>query len=167
MERYRDEENFEIWVTWIDGFDDPANGSVVGNGATGAPETGQVYEGRQSLPMAYDLVSASFAEATQTFSPALDLTAGAPDTLGIYILGDPNNDAASISLTVTDTGGKSFKVSHRGRAPTLLPVWTLLSVAIGDLSGVNVSSVRSITLSVERADATGRIFADYLHVSSP
>ena len=166
MESYEDEENLEIWVTWMDGFDDPANGSVVGNGATGAPERGQVYEGRQSLPMAYDLASASFAEATQTFSPALDLTVGAPDSLGIYLLGDPNNDAASISLTVTDTGGKSHKVSHRGRAPTLSPAWTLLSVAIDDLSDVNVSSIRAITLGVERAGATGRIFADYLHVSS-
>ena len=167
MERYRDREDFEIWVTWIDGFDDPANGSLVGNGLTGTAETGEVYEGRQSLPMAYDLASASFAEATQAFSPALDLTVGAPADLGIYFQGDPNNGAASVHLTVTDTAGQRLKVSHPNRAATQLTDWTLLSVAIGDLNGVNVSGIRSITLSIEGAGATGRIFADYLHLSRP
>ena len=168
MEGYKDEENLEIWATWMDGFDDPANnGSVVGNGDTGSPERDEVYEGRQSLPMEYDLRSASVAEATQTFGPALDLKVGAPDNLGIYFQGDPNNGAASVYMTVTDSAGKSLKVSHPDLAATLLTDWTLLSVAIGDLSGVNVSRIRSITIGVEGAGATGKIFVDYLHVGRP
>ena len=356
MEAYADEENKEIWATWADGFDDPANGSLVGNGASGTPETDEVYEGGQSLPMEYDLTSASLAEATRTFSPALDLTAGAPDTLGIYFKGDAaelngfyslngntwtdmswnpqkvatsgdmliglaltshagatpataafsnvsttgnvsgdwtqtdiggthpaglfteaggsltlsaggadiwgTNDefrfvhktltgdgsitakvdsletadawtkggvmirdtadtgssfgavyatgtngtryqarlaagvdavsdtpvldgvqqlteepvwvrlerktlnvSAGVYMTLTDTSGRSVKVSHPDPAATLLSDWTLFSVSIGDLSGVTVSSIRSITLGVEGAGATGKIFADYLHVS--
>ena len=355
MEAYADEENKEIWATWADGFDDPANGSLVGNGASGAPETDDVYEGGQSLPMEYDLTSAAMAEATQTFSPALDLTAGAPDTLGIYFKGNAAelngfyslngtlwtdmswnpqkismsgdmlvglaltshagatpatagfsnvsttgnvtgdwtqtdiggthpaglfteaggtftlsaggadiwnaadefrfvhktlsgdgsitarvdsletadawtkggvmirdsaatgssfgavyatgtngtryqarlatginavsdtdvldgvqqiteepvwvrierktvNDGASVYLIVTDSAGRSVKVSHPDPAATLLSDWTLLSVAISDLSGINASSIRSITLGVEGAGAIGKIFADYLHV---
>ena len=352
MEAYKDEEFLEIWATWIDGFDDPANnGSLVG-GVAGIPETDEVYEGGQSLPLDYDLTSASVAEATRTFSPALDLTAGAPDTLGIYFKGgpaqfvenadgsvtmagigadihnmtdefnfaykeltgdgsitvkaeslqdvhtwakagvmirnsldpsdlyvhgiitprdrvevkfrevfatntgggatpenstpfphwlrltrtgnsfsaqhsadgvtweemhssspvtllmldpvviglavtshtgvptvaefsnitvtgnvsagwrleemtveQPDQGAASVYLTVTDSAGQSLKVSHPDPAATLLTDWTLLSVTISDLSGLNVSSIRSITLGVEGAGATGKIFADYLHVS--
>ncbi|MCH8219556.1 MAG: discoidin domain-containing protein, partial [Planctomycetes bacterium] len=30
MESYKDAEFLEIWATWVDGFDDPANGSLVG-----------------------------------------------------------------------------------------------------------------------------------------
>ena len=168
MEGYKDEENLEIWASWADGFDDPGNnGSVVGNGDTGSPERVEVYEGRQSLPMKYDLRSASVAEATQTFGPALDLKVGAPDNLGIYFQGDPNNGAASVTLTVTDSAGKSLKVSHPDPAATLLTDWTLLSVAISDLSGVNVSTIRSMTIGVEGAGATGKIFVDYLHVGRP
>ena len=32
-----DKELKEIWATWVDGFEDPSNGSLVGNGFTGAP----------------------------------------------------------------------------------------------------------------------------------
>ena len=164
MESYKDEEFFEIWATWVDGFDDSANGSLVG-GIAGIPETGQVYEGKQSLPLEYDLTTASVAEATQTFSPALDLTAGAPDNLGIFFQGDPNNGAASVYLTVTDSAGQSIKVSHPDRAATNLTAWTLLSIPFVDMGSLNLSSIRSITFGVEDSGAAGTVFADYLHVS--
>ena len=164
MERYKDEEFFEIWATWVDGFDDPGNGSLVG-GIAGIPETDEVYEGRQSLPLEYDLTTASVAEATQTFSPALDLTVGAPDILGIFFLGDPNNGAASVYLTVTDSAGQSIKVSHPDPAATQFTAWILLNIPFMDMGSLNLSSIRSITFGVEDSGATGTVFADSLHVS--
>ncbi|MCH8218438.1 MAG: hypothetical protein IH892_16895, partial [Planctomycetes bacterium] len=164
MESYKDEEFFEIWATWVDGFDDPANGSLVG-GVAGIPETDEVYEGRQSLPVEYDLTTASVAEATQTFSPSLDLTVGAPDILGIFFQGDPNNGAASVYLTVIDAAGQSVKVSHPDPAATQLTAWTLLNIPFSDMGSLNLSSIRSITFGVEDSGAAGTVFADYLHVS--
>ena len=54
MESYKDEALLEPWATWIDGFEDPSNGALIGNGATGSPETVIVHGGSQSLPLHYD-----------------------------------------------------------------------------------------------------------------
>ncbi len=86
MESYKPEEGLFIWEHWVDGFGDDDNGSVVGNGDD--PEYVEVYEGSQSLPMAYDN-SAPKSEATRTFDPALDLTTGDPDSLDVYFKGIP------------------------------------------------------------------------------
>jgi hypothetical protein len=52
------------------------NGSVVGNGDEA--EKTVVFEGSQSLPMAYDNTSAPLSEATRFFDTAVDLTVGIP-----------------------------------------------------------------------------------------
>jgi hypothetical protein len=86
MESYQPEEGLFIWETWVDGFGDDDNGSVVGNGDD--PEYTEVYEGSQSLPMAYDN-TAPRSEATRSFDPPLDLTTGDPDSLDVYFKGLP------------------------------------------------------------------------------
>lgn len=168
MERYNlDEEPLEIWAFWADGFDDPANGSLVGTTFfRNEAERNRAYEGKQSMPMFYDNTSAAVAEATRTFLPPLDLTISATDNIGIYFQGDAANGPAAVYLTVTDDGGQSVKVTHADPAATLLTDWTLLKVAVSDLGRLNVSTIRSITLGVEGAGATGTLFADYLHVSA-
>ena len=63
MESYQDVEFLEIWATWIDGFDDPSNGALVGaDPAIGdfAPETGIVHGGSQSLSIWFDNGAAAF-----------------------------------------------------------------------------------------------------------
>ncbi|MCH7919710.1 MAG: hypothetical protein IIC50_17210, partial [Planctomycetes bacterium] len=77
MEGYADAEFLEIWATWIDGFDDPANGSLVGaNPGIGdfSPESTIVRGGSQSLPLHFDNSAASVSEATRTFDPTQDWT---------------------------------------------------------------------------------------------
>jgi hypothetical protein len=69
MESYGDAKDFWIWQVWIDGYDDPDNGSTVGNGVL--PETEIVFEGSQSMPMSYNGVS----EATYALAWT-DWTAG-------------------------------------------------------------------------------------------
>jgi len=88
FERYQAKEGLYIWEHWIDGFDDPANnGAVVGNGDE--PETDQVYEGSQSMPLTYNNVTAPQSEATRSFDPPLDLTAGNPESIEVYVKGIP------------------------------------------------------------------------------
>ncbi len=86
FESYQAQEGLYIWEHWIDGFDNPnENGAVVGNGDD--PETGEVYEGRQSMPLAYDNTAAPKSEATRTFDPPLDLAAGNPRSIEVYVKG--------------------------------------------------------------------------------
>ncbi len=86
MESYQAEEGLFIWEHWIDGFEDNANGSIVGNGDDA--EKAIVYEGGQSLPVAYDNTAAALSEATLYFDTAQDLTAGNPESLKVQVRGD-------------------------------------------------------------------------------
>jgi len=86
MEMYAAEEGLYIWEHWIDGFQDASNGSVVGNGDDA--ETAIVYEGRQSLPMAYDNTASPVSEATRYFDSPVDLTKGNPESFKLQVRGD-------------------------------------------------------------------------------
>ncbi len=86
MEMYAAEQGLFIWEHWIDGFQDPDNGSIVGNGDDA--ETSIVYEGRQSLPMAYDNSLSPASEATRFFDAPVDLTVGNPESLKLQVHGD-------------------------------------------------------------------------------
>jgi hypothetical protein len=99
MESYRAEEGLYIYEHWIDGFDDAANGSIVGNGDE--PETTAVYEGRQSLPMMYDNTTAARSEAIRYFDSAQDWTTGDPEFLSLHYRGNPPAYAENADGTLT------------------------------------------------------------------
>ena len=118
MEMYADEEFLEIWAFWVDGFEDNNNGSLVGTGSNGnEAEKGIVYEGRQSLPMAYDNTNAAISEATRTFDPALDLNAGNPDTLSVHLNGLPPDfvEDADGNMTVGAGGADIWNTADEFR----------------------------------------------------
>lgn len=89
-ELYKDEEFLEIWGYWVDGYTDPNNnGSLVGINNEPETDPGNVYEGQQSLPLAYDNRVAPKSEATRTFDVPLNLRIGNPDRVGLYFKGIP------------------------------------------------------------------------------
>ncbi|MCH8193851.1 MAG: LamG domain-containing protein, partial [Planctomycetes bacterium] len=103
MESYRDEEFLEIWATWVDGFDDPTNGSLVG-GAAGIPETGIVQGGSQSLPMDYGIGGAAQSEATRTFDQAQDWSRSGIQSLVLYFKrGADNTGGGQVYVKINDT----------------------------------------------------------------
>ena len=77
FESYTDEVGKEIWTTWIDGFDDPAqNGAIVGYGQAPFAEQKTVRGGRQSMPLTYDNVTkAPSSVAQRTFEEPSGLDA--------------------------------------------------------------------------------------------
>ena len=88
FETYADEEGREIWAWWVDGFDNPDNGGLVGTGSNGnEPEGSIVSHGSSSLPLDFDNTAAAVSEATRTFSPAVSLTDGAPTELSLDVRG--------------------------------------------------------------------------------
>ena len=167
MEFYAAEAFKEIWDFWVDGFNDNTNGATVGIDKDGNPggsyPSKDKYEGAQSLPMAYDNTIAAISEATRTFAPALDLGAGNPESVGIYFKGFPDNDAASVYLTFTDSSNRSATIAHPDPAATRLTDWTLLRNRIADLN-INTSSIESITVGVDRSGAQGELLVDFVHV---
>jgi len=159
MESYRDEEFLEIWATWVDGFDDPANGSLVGNGASGTPETGIVHAGGQSLPLSFGNGGAQVSEATRTFDQAQDWTRSGIQSLVLYLSQGADNTGGQVYVMINDT-----KIVFEGGAdlPPGWDAWTQWSI---DLSGVaGAASVRSLTIGVEGAGATGVLYVDSIQL---
>ncbi|MCH7920898.1 MAG: discoidin domain-containing protein [Planctomycetes bacterium] len=155
MESYEDEEFLEIWATWIDGFDDPANGSLVGKGAAFAPETDIVHGGSQSLPMNYDNRSAAQSEATRTFDVPMDWTGHGVQSLVLYFHGSGINTGGTLYVKINDT-----KVAYDGDASSLMRAgWNKWVILLGDLAGVDLSNVRSLTIGVD-GGGDGVVYVD-------
>ena len=88
----QDDGGNAVFLTWIDGFGDDTNGSVVGyiDPANGTfNETSDVHTGGQAMPFQYNNVTAEFSEATRELSPAEDWTLDDLTDLTIWYKGAP------------------------------------------------------------------------------
>ena len=160
MESYRDEEFLEIWATWIDGFDDPANGSLVGNGAAGAPETDRVHGGSQSLPLHYDNSAAAQSEATRTFDVPMDWTGHGVASLVLYFQGSATNTGGSLYVKINDT-----KIAYDGDASNLMRLgWNKWTIILAE-AGANLSRVNSLTVGVD-SGGMGVVTIDDIQLTS-
>ncbi|MCH7921127.1 MAG: hypothetical protein IIC50_24550, partial [Planctomycetes bacterium] len=154
MESYKDEEFLEIWATWVDGFDDPANGSLAG-GAAGTPETGIVHGGSQSLPMEYGIGGAALSEATRTFDAPMDWTRHGVASLSLYFRGDSANSGGQLYVKINNT-----KIPYDGDAGDLgRAIWQPWNIDLSTVGG-NLMNVTSLTIGVEGAGATGVVYID-------
>ncbi len=75
-----------IFNTWLDGFDNPSNGSVIGYGNPPFAEQTIVHSGSQSMPFAYDN-SFGYSEAILTLTSNRDWTVEDATTLAIWFRG--------------------------------------------------------------------------------
>ena len=153
MESYKDEEFLEIWATWIDGFDDPANGALVGaDPAIGdfASETDTVRGGRQALPLWYDNTAAPTSEAARTFASAQDWTRAGVQGLVLYFYGDPENVPGQLYVRVNNT-----KVLYDGDLETLQRVgWQKWYIPLTDhFSSNELARVQSMSIGIEGGGA--------------
>jgi len=175
FESYADKELLEIWATWADGYENPSNGAIVGNGNDA--ETSIVYEGAKSMPITYDNSAAAVSEATRTFDPVLDWTAGAPTNFSLYLRGIgpggalPANTAQAVYAVITDSAGRSATVSYKGgdATATLSDEFEAWIIPLADLAPVDLGRVKSITIGIGTpggapSGATGTLYVDLLAV---
>jgi len=131
LENYTDLTPDRIFETWMDGWDDPSNGSTMGYAepdfAAGEHfvEVGFVNGGLQSGPMQYDNTgTAIFSEATLPVTTHTDWTASDVDTLMVSYRGtapqgdfayDPDRDRYEITATGTGIGGAAdgFRFAYK------------------------------------------------------
>jgi len=90
FEDYNDYPAYEIYSTWADGYQDPANGSQVGNLAPPIAETTIVHGGKQAMPFFFDNSgTASHSEAVRAFSSVEDWTREGVNELSLWFKGNP------------------------------------------------------------------------------
>jgi hypothetical protein len=150
-----------ISLSWIDGFDDPANGSLVGYeympfGAR------IVHGGLQSLPFDFDN-SVGKSEATLTLTDTRDWTVNGVDTLTIWFVGGSNNPAENLYVVLNGNA----RVDYDNPDATQATAWTEWNIDLQAFAdqGVNLANVDSITVGLSSVTGgTGFMFFDDVRI---
>jgi len=156
FEMYADEEFLEIWAFWADGFEDPDNGAIVGNGNIG--ERVVVYEGLQSMPVQYDNSNAPLSEVTLQVGDENWLASGIK-TLSLMVFGHPDN-TGQLYVKINDN-----KVVFAGDTPYLQTAqWLPWSIDLSTAGG-SLDNVTSLAIGVDGANVAGKLYIDAIHLS--
>jgi len=161
-----DPDSNRIFNAWIDGYDDPANGSLVGYDAPPFAEQTIVHGGIQSMPLFYDN-SVGYSEATLTLTYPRDWTEKGVDTLTIWFRG--NSDNAAETLYVALNG--SAVVSHDNPDAAQITTWTQWNIDL-QAFGINLANVNTIALGLGNrnnpvAGGSGTMYFDDIRLYPP
>ena len=151
MESYNDldpaeEGSNRIFYAWIDGYDDPTNGSLVGYDNPPFAEQTIVHGGSQSMPFEYDNSAAGKSEATLTLTDKRDWTVNGVNTLTIWFMGQTDNAAEQMYVALNN----SAVVSNDNPNAAQTDQWTRWDIDLQAFTdqGVNLANVNTITLGL-------------------
>jgi len=162
-------ESNNIFYTWLDGFDDPANGSLVGYEFAPFTEQIIVHSGKQSMPLYYDN-SVTHSEAAMTLDYPTDWTEGGVTTLTIWFYGDPDNAAETLYVALNG----SAVVTHDNPNAAQVEEWTewTIDLLVFADQGVNLANVNTIALGLGNkknpvAGGSGTMYFDDIRLYPP
>jgi len=164
-----DPDSNRIFNVWIDGYDNPTNGSLVGYDNPPFAEQTIVHGGNQSMPLYYDN-SVGYSEATLTLTYPRDWTENGVNTLTIWFRG--NSDNAAETLYVALNGNAIVTNDNPDSAQvTNWTEWTIDLQAFAD-QGVNLANVNTIALGLGNknnplAGGSGTMYFDDIRLYRP
>jgi hypothetical protein len=157
-----------IFVIWVDGWDDPDNGSIVGETYWWGWDM-IVHSGHQSIPFTYDN-SVGISEATATIADLeidRDWTIEGVRTLSLWYRGDSANSQETMYVVLNGTAG----VDNDNLNATQVEIWTEWRIDLQEFAdqGVNLEEVNSITLGLGNrsnpiAGGSGRMYFDNIRL---
>jgi len=164
-----DPDSNRIFNAWLDGYDDPANGSLVGYDNPPFAEQTIVHSGSQSLPLYYDN-SVGYSEATLTLTYPRDWTEKGVTTLTIWFRGDSDNAAETLYVALNG----SAVVNHDNPNAAQINKWIEWNIDLQAFTdqGVNLANVNSITLGLGNrsnpvAGGAGMMYFDDIRLYPP
>ena len=171
MEAYNDLDPADpasnrIFNAWIDGYDDPTNGSLVGYDNPPFAEQTIVHSGNQSMPFTYDNTAAVKSETTLTLTSNRDWTVNGVDTLTIWFRGSSSNTAESMYVILNG----SARVDNDNPDVALVTDWTPWNIDLARFAdqGVNLANVDSITIGLSSVTGgTGMMYFDDVRLYPP
>ncbi len=170
MESYNDLDPADpasnrIFLAWLDGFNDPTNGSLVGYDNPPFAEQRIVHSGNQSMPMSYDN-SVGKSEATLTLTSNRDWTVKGVDTLTIWFRGSLSNAAEPLYVALNGNA----RVDHDNPDAATLMSWTPWNIDLQAFAdqGVNLANVDSITVGLSSVTGgSGMMYFDDIRLYAP
>ena len=158
-----------IYLAWVDGYNDPANGSVVGYPNIPLVELTIVHSGNQSMPMSYNNAVGK-SEATLTLTYPRDWTEKGVNTLTIWFRGDSANAAEPMYVVLN---GNAIATNDNPDAAQI-GFWTQWNIDLQAFAdqGVNLANVNTITLGLGNranpvAGGSGMMYFDDIRLYTP
>ena len=162
-------ESNRIFNVWIDGYDNPTNGSLVGYDAPPFAEQTIVHGGNQSMPLYYDN-SVGYSEATLTLTYPRDWTEEGVGVLSIWFRG--NSDNAAEPMYVALNG--SAVVTHDNPNAAQINTWTQWNINLqafadqgGNLANVNTIAIGFGDKNNPLAGGSGMMYFDDIRLYPP
>jgi hypothetical protein len=147
-----DPNSNRIFNTWIDGYEIPTNGALVGYAEAPFAEQTIVHEGNQSLPLHYDnTITAITSEAGRTWDTPQDWTANSIKELSVMVRGQETNNPDVLYVGIQDAAGKKAVLYHPGGADVVVATsWTEWATNLQDAAaqGVDLTRVKTLYLGV-------------------
>jgi hypothetical protein len=155
-----------IFNAWIDGYDDPTNGSLVGYDSPPFAEQTIVHSGSQSIPLFYDN-SVGYSEATLTLTYPRDWTENGVSTLSIWFRGVSDNAAETLYVALNGTA----VVNHDNPDAAQINEWTQWNIDL-QVFGINLTNVDTIALGLGNrsnplAGGSGTMYFDDIRLYLP
>jgi len=164
-----DPESNRIFAAWLDGLDDPANGSVVGYDNPPFVEQTVVHGGSQSMPLSYDN-GVGYSEATMTPVSVRDWTEEGVTKLILWFRGDAANSAERMFVAA---GGNAV-VYHDDPTVTQTGEWTEWVIGLKAFAdqGVDLTNVDTISIGLgdknnPQAGGSGKMYIDDIRLYRP
>lgn len=178
FEGYTDDEGNCIFETWIDGWTNQTNGSLVGylearEGTFGERQT--VYGGKQSMPLAYDNTNPPhYSETERTWAKPQDWTVNGVSTLVLHVKGKTDNAPDPLYVVLEDSAGRVGIVTHPDARIAVSTTWNEWTIPLSSFkaAGVNAAAIKKMAVGLGRRGATapggkGMLYLDDLWVKKP
>jgi len=164
-----------IFLTWMDGYDTPINGSQVGYTDPPFCERTIVHSGRQSMPLFYNNSGpAYYSEATLPLTFPRDWTEEGVKILTLWFYGDPANAAESMYVAVANATGPTAVMYHDNVNAAVIDEWTQWNIGLEEFSnaGVSLTNVDSIAIGFgnrnnPQVGGSGLMFIDDIRLYRP
>jgi len=153
FEQYNDSgrASYLIFDKWIDGRDEPTNGSQVGHATRPYAERTIVLGGAQSMPYYYEN-NFKYSEATITLTSPRDWTENDVGVLSLWFHGDLSNAPEPMYVSIADSTGTPAVVYHDNPDAAQIEAWTQWNIDLKKFADQSVDLTNVDKLSIGFGD---------------
>ena len=161
----------QIYMTWIDGWDDPENGSQVGYAGPPFVELTIVHGGLQSMPFFYDNSNAPISRTFREWPDPQDWTVRGVQVLTLWLYGEQDNSADPFYVGLEDSAGNRRDITHRDPAVLTVNDWQQWRIPLADFTNVDLSAIKIMYIGVgdstgNQPGGLGKLFIDDIELHS-
>ena len=171
-----DSESNRIFETWIDGYDDLYNGSLVGYEEPPFAEVIITHTGKESMSFHYDN-SVGYSEATanvDNLAIGQDWTESGVETLSLWFYVRPGNAPEPMYVALANSSGSPAVVFHNNPYAAMIDTWTEWRIDLQEFAnqGVDLTNINTISIGFGDKDnpvagGSGTMYLDDIRLYRP